>query len=79
LKSREESSDPAVSIRSNRGCNKRDQFATDSPLEGRVRSEPVSEISLFRAILEGNELVFGAENHEESQPWLVIALAGDRF
>ena len=34
---------------------------------------------LFRAILEGNKLVFGTENHEESQPWLVIGLAGDRF
>ena len=27
---------------------------------------------LFRAILEWNKLVFGVENHEESQPWLVI-------
>jgi hypothetical protein len=44
----------------------------DSPLEGRVRSEPVSEIGLFRAILDGNKLVFGAGNREESQPWLAI-------
>jgi hypothetical protein len=27
---------------------------------------------LFRAVLDGNKLVFGTENHEESQPWLVI-------
>ena len=27
---------------------------------------------LFRAILEGSKLVFGTENHEESQPWLLI-------
>jgi hypothetical protein len=51
----------------------RTEFAADSPLEGGVRSEPVSEIQvLFRAILEGNKLVFGTENHQESQPWLVI-------
>ncbi len=48
------------------------RFAIDSPLEGRVRSEPVSEIGLFRAILDGNKLVFGAENREESQTWLAI-------
>jgi hypothetical protein len=47
-------------------------FPTDSPLEGGVRSEPVSEIGLFRAILDGNKLVFGAENREEPQPWLAI-------
>ena len=47
-------------------------FAPDSPLEGGVRSEPVSEIGLFRAILDGNKLVFGAENREESQTWLAI-------
>jgi len=45
---------------------------TDSPVEGGVRSEPVSEIGLFRAILDGNKLVFGAENREESQTWLAI-------
>ena len=28
------------------------KFAYDSPLEGGVRSEPVSEIGLFRAILD---------------------------
>ena len=29
----------------------------DSPLEGAGRSEPVSEISPFRAILDGNKLI----------------------
>jgi hypothetical protein len=48
------------------------RFALDSPLEGRVRSEPVSKLGRFRAILDGNKLVFGAENREESQPWLAI-------
>ena len=33
------------------------RFAADSPLEGAVRSEPVSEISPFRAILDGNKLI----------------------
>jgi hypothetical protein len=33
------------------------KFVTDSPLEGAVRSEPVSEISPFRAILDGNKLI----------------------
>jgi hypothetical protein len=53
------------------------RFAADSPLEGRVRSEPVSEIRSIPGDSGRNKLVFGAENHEESQPWLVIALAGD--
>jgi hypothetical protein len=48
------------------------RFAIDSLLEGRVRSEPVSKLGRFRAILDGNKLVFGAENREESQPWLAI-------
>jgi hypothetical protein len=46
---------------------------------GESGANPSPKLGLFRAILDGNELVFGAENHEESQPWLVIALAGDRF
>jgi hypothetical protein len=50
----------------------RDRWFADSPVEGGVRSEPVSEIGLFRAILDGNKLVFGAENREESQTWLAI-------
>ena len=54
------------------------QFVLDSPLERRVRSEPVSEIGLFRAILDGNKLVLAAENREESQPWSLIARRGDR-
>src|SRR5438445_9094096 len=47
-------------------------FGMDSPVEGGVRSEPVSEIGLFQAILDGNKLVFGAENREESKTWLAI-------
>ena len=48
------------------------RFAGDSPLEGRVRSEPVSKLGRFRAILDGNKLVFGAENREASHTWLAI-------
>ena len=32
-------------------------FGIDSPVEGAVRSEPVSEISPFRATLGGNKLI----------------------
>src|SRR6267378_6083723 len=46
--------------------------ATDSPVEGRVRSEPVSEIGLFRAILDGNKLVLAPKIAKNRKPWLVI-------
>ena len=55
------------------------RFALDSPLEGRVRSEPVSKLGRFRAILDGNKLVFGAENREEIATSARDRLAGDRF
>jgi hypothetical protein len=40
---------------------------------GESGANPSPKLGLFRAILDGNKLVFGAENHEESQLWLVIA------
>ena len=47
---------------------RRDRFAPDSPLEGRVRSEPVSEIGLFRAILDGNKLVLAPKIAKNRNP-----------
>jgi len=41
---------------------------TDSPLEGRVRSEPVSEIGLFRAILDGNKRVLAPKIAKNRNP-----------
>jgi hypothetical protein len=45
-----------------------EEFAPDSPLEGRVRSEPVSEIGLFRAILDGNKLVLAPKIAKNRNP-----------
>ena len=44
------------------------RFARDSLLEGRVRSEPVSEIGLFRAILDGNKLVLAPKIAKNRNP-----------
>jgi hypothetical protein len=44
------------------------RFAPDSPVEGRVRSEPVSEIGLFRAILDGNKLVLASKIAKNRNP-----------
>ena len=41
---------------------------TDSPVEGGVRSEPVSEIGLFRAILDGNKLVLALKIAKNRNP-----------
>jgi hypothetical protein len=81
-------------LRKSRAINEESGFARDrvstdhksrysSLLTRRWRGEsganPSPKLGLFRAILDGNKLVFAAENHEESQPWLVIVLAGDRL
>jgi hypothetical protein len=46
----------------------RDRKFADSLLEGRVRSEPVSEIGLFRAILDGNKLVLAPKIAKNRNP-----------
>ena len=53
-------------------CELEAEFAVDSPLEGRVRSEPVSEIGLFRAILDGNKRVLAPKIAKNRNPgsWL---------
>jgi hypothetical protein len=61
--------------RSSMGSSPKIRFALDSPLEGRVRSEPVSEIrsipddsGRFWTILDGNKLVLGAEITKNRNP-----------
>jgi len=44
------------------------QGSQQSSLEGRVRSEPVSEIGLFRAILDGNKLVLAPKIAKNRNP-----------